>query len=129
MIIKYVNFPNKHLLNQIIFWEVFFLITIKFFGFKFLINFLRNIKVTSNNISINNLTKIEKVVSKKLHIDQCLVRASVVFLMLKKNAQKPKLSIGINSADSFASHCWVEINSDVIWFGENGSFKKIYDVL
>lgn len=83
---------------------------------------------TKEKYPINTIINYEKFISKKLNINQCLIRMSVLFSILKTNGHQPKLSIGVNNDNQFKSHAWVDVDNLSIDLEKKGKYQTILEI-
>ena len=71
---------------------------------------------------------MKKKISEKLNIKQCLIRMCVLFSILKKNAYKPILFVGVKDDSSFKSHAWLSVQNKFIDLENRTEYKKILEL-
>lgn len=129
MILSFVRLKHKELFFKILFSSIYFLIIVKISTFSHLNNVLRKQnKSTKEEYTLNTIINYEKFISKKLNINQCLIRMSVIFSILKSNGYQPKLSIGVNNDNQFKSHAWVDVNNLSVDLEKKGKYKTILEI-
>lgn len=129
MIKKFIRIKNKNLFFSIFFSLIFYLIVVKYLSFNFLKNNLESQKSYSlERYKLDEILSYEKRISENLNIQQCLIRMSVLFSILKKNAYKPKLFVGIKDNSSFKSHAWLRVQSKFIDLENRIEYKTILEI-
>lgn len=129
MIGKFIRIKNKNLFFSIFFSLIFYLVLVKYFSFNFLKKNLESQK--SDQIKKYNLDEVldyEKRISKNLNIQQCLIRMSALFSILKKNAYNPKFFVGVKDNSSFKSHAWLSIQNKFIDLENRIEYQTILEI-
>jgi hypothetical protein len=70
----------------------------------------------------------EEKISKKLNIQQCLIRMSALFSILKKNAYQPELFVGVKEDKIFKSHAWLSVQNKFIDLDDRMEYKIILKI-
>ena len=129
MIEKFIRIKNKNLFFSIFFSSIFYLVAVKFMSFNFLKNNLESKKTfNKKKYKLNEILNYEKKISEKLNIKQCLIRMCVLFSILKKNAYKPILFVGVKDDSSFKSHAWLSVQNKFIDLENRTEYKKILEL-
>ena len=98
-------------------------------SFQFFEKNLENQK--SYQIKKYNLDEVldyEKRISRNLNIQQCLIRMSALFSILKKNAYHPKFFVGVKDNSSFKSHAWLSIQNKFIDLENRIEYQTILEI-
>ena len=129
MIKKFIRIKNKDLFFSIFFSSIFYLAAVKYLSFNFLKNNLESNKAfNKKKYKLNEILNYEKKISEKLNIKQCLIRMCVLFSILKKNAYKPVLFVGVKDDSSFKSHAWLSVQNKFIDLENRTEYKKILEL-
>lgn len=129
MIIKFIRIKNKNLFFSIFFSLIFYLILVKYLPFNFLKNNLENQRsLNLKKYDLDEILNYEKRISKNLNIQQCLIRMSALFAILKKNAYDPKLFVGVKDNSSFKSHAWLSVQKKFIDLENRIEYQIILEI-
>ncbi len=129
MIKKLIRIKNKNLFFSIFFSSIFYLVAVKFMSFNFLKNNLESKKaLNKKKYKLNEILNYEKKISEKLNIKQCLIRMCVLFSILKKNAYKPVLFVGVKDDSNFKSHAWLSVQNKFIDLENRTEYKTILEL-
>ena len=129
MIKKFIRIKNKDLFFSIFFSSIFYLAAVKYLSFNFLKNNLESTKaLNKKKYKLNEILNYEKKISEKLNIKQCLIRMCVLFSLLKKNAYKPVLFVGVKDDSSFKSHAWLSVQNKFIDLENRTEYKTILEL-
>ena len=129
MIKKLIRIKNKNLFFSIFFSSIFYLVAVKFMSFNFLKNNLESKKAfNKKKYKLNEILNYEKKISEKLNIKQCLIRMCVLFSILKKNAYKPVLFVGVKDDSNFKSHAWLSVQNKLIDLENRTEYKTILEL-
>ena len=129
MIKKFIRIKNKNLLFSIFFSSIFYLVAVKYLSFNFLKNNLESKKaLNKKKYKLNEILNYEKKISEKLNIKQCLIRMCVLFSILKKNAYKPVLFVGVKDDSNFKSHAWLSVQNKLIDLENRTEYKTILEL-
>ena len=129
MIKKLIRIKNKNLFFSIFFSSIFYLVAVKFMSFNFLKNNLESKKaLNKKKYKLNEILNYEKKISEKLNIKQCLIRMCVLFSILKKNAYKPVLFVGVKDDSNFKSHAWLSVQNKLIDLENRTEYKTILEL-
>ena len=129
MIRKFTRIKNKNLFFSIFFSLMFYLLVVKYLPFNFLKNNLQSQKsVNLRKYNLDEILDYEKRISKKLNVQQCLIRMSALFSILKKNDHNPKFFVGVKDGSSFKSHAWLSVQNKFIDLENRIEYQTILEI-
>ena len=130
MLSRLKEIKQKKLFFSVLSSTLFFSFIVKFFPFKILIKILRHqIKLPFLKFKLDEVLNYERKISNKMKINQCLVRMSALFCILKQSSYKPKLFIGVGSGNKFKSHAWIRVKNTIIDLDKREDYQIIMEII